>query len=108
VIAERLQALGDHYRTGGRIHGQQFGDGWLEGIQLGGPPTADGCCGRRVQVFADGLPRQVQMPGQLAQGPLLTPVESVNGVDLFRTQHMAVILLWGQSGEATTGLVLLA
>jgi hypothetical protein len=34
----------------------------------------------------------MQMAGDLAQGPLLGPVETVNGVDLFRCEHRQIRL----------------
>jgi hypothetical protein len=42
---------------------------------------------RRVEIFADRLPAHVEMPLDLANGPVLGPVEPVQIVDLFDGQH---------------------
>src|SRR5271166_5668891 len=51
------------------------------------------CCGalrRRIQVFPDGVPAQVEMALDFAGGPVLGPVEAMQVVDLFGREHGAI------------------
>ena len=50
-------------------------------------PAGDGG-GGIVQIFGDGVAANVQMVGDPAGGPMLGPMQAVNGVDLFGGEHV--------------------
>jgi hypothetical protein len=59
----------------------------LERIELTRPVAVHRTLSRRIEVFADRFPAHVEMPLDLADGPVLGPVEPVKIVDLFGGQH---------------------
>ena len=78
----------EHYHgTSMRILLEKLGDGGLEGIQLAGALTGSGGLRRRGEIFGDSSAPDVQMRGDVAQRPVLGPVQAMNFVDLFRCQH---------------------
>jgi hypothetical protein len=66
---------------------QPFGDSALEWIELARPVSVHRTLRRRIEIFADRSPAHVEMPLDLADGPVLGPVEPVQIVDLFGGQH---------------------
>ena len=78
----------DHYCAGGWVLGEQFGDGRLERIQFAGTLSPCRGCGRRLQVLGHRWAADVEMVGDLAQGPVFGPVQAMNGVDLVRSKHV--------------------
>lgn len=83
---------------------QPFGDGALERIELARPLTVHRTLGRRIEIFADRPPADVELSLDLADGPVLGPVEPVQIVDLFGGQH-GTSPLWGRIGDRTRGML---
>jgi len=76
-----------HHGSSMRILLEKLGDGGLEGIQLARALTGSGGLRRRGEIFGDSSAPDVQMRGDVAQRPVLGPVQAMNFVDLFRCQH---------------------
>ncbi len=66
---------------------QQFGDGGLEGIELAGALSGSGGLRRCIEVLGQRSAADVQMTRDLAQRPLLEPVQAMNFVDLIGGEH---------------------
>jgi hypothetical protein len=61
---------------------QPFGDGGLEGVQFAvALPLGRSLC-RRIEILLDGSPAHAQMPFNLADWPVLGPVQAMQVVDL--------------------------
>jgi len=87
VIAEGPQPLLDDGRAGAGVLLQQFGDGGLEGIQFADAGPCRLCLRRRLQILLDGPPAHAQMLFDLANGPMLDPIQVMQIVDLIGGKH---------------------
>ena len=85
VETQRTEPLRDHHGAGGWVLREQFGDGRLERIQLAAALSPRRGWGRRLQVLGHRAAAEVEMAGDLAQGPVVGPVQAMNSVDLFRS-----------------------
>jgi len=85
AIAERPQTLLDDRRTSAGVLLQQFGDGGFEGIQFAGA----GPCRRRLRWRLQilGAPTHAEMLLDLANGPMLDPIQVMQIVDLIGGEH---------------------
>ena len=66
---------------------KQFGDEWLEGIELAGARTVDRRGHGSREIFFDGAGGQVELAGDAAHRPMLAARETMNFVDLVNLQH---------------------
>ena len=98
-VAQRLEPLSDHGGAGGRILFEQLGDGGFIRVELAGPGSARGSLGRHVEILLDRLPTHVEMAFDLADGPVVGPVQAMQVVDLFGRQHGLLIYTGRRSLE---------
>ena len=87
VIAERPQTLLDDGRAGTGVLLKQFGDSGLEAIQLAGARPRRRRLRRRFQILLDGPPTHAQILFDLANGPVLDPIQVMQIVDLIGGEH---------------------
>jgi len=87
VVAEGPQPLLDDSRAGASVLLQQFGDGGLEGIQLAGAGPCRRRLRRGIQILLDGPPTHAQMLFDVANGPMLDPIQAMQIVDLIGGEH---------------------
>jgi hypothetical protein len=87
VIAKRPQSLLDDGSAGAGVLVQQFGDRRLEGIQFTEAGPSRRRLRRRFQILLDRAPAHVQMLFDLANGPVLDPIQVMQVVDLVGGEH---------------------
>ena len=85
--AQWPKSLCDHHGAGFRILLQQFGDGGFKRVQFAGAWSPGGRARRGGQVLGNGSASDVEMTCDPAYRPLLGEVQTMNGVDLFGSQH---------------------
>jgi hypothetical protein len=103
-VAQRAEALSDHGGTGGRILFQQLGDGGFVRVEFAGPGSSRGSLGRHVQILLDRLPAHVQMAFDLADRPVIGPVQAMQIVDLFGRKHGLESHLYAQPVAETRAM----
>jgi hypothetical protein len=72
---------------------QPFGDSGFEGIELAFALPLRDPLRRRIEVFFDGSPTHTQMPFDLADRPVLGPVQAVEVIDLIGREHGATSVI---------------
>ncbi|HEY1894782.1 MAG TPA: hypothetical protein VGG62_00865 [Terracidiphilus sp.] len=73
---------------------EQLSDGRLERIELASAIAVSRFRSRRIQIFCDGTPADPELPRNLAQRPLLHPVEAMKFADLVRREHRLILFIW--------------
>ena len=92
-IAERAQPLFDHCASDFRVLLQPFGNVSFEGIEFARANTPGRPLRGRVEIFPDGSPGDLQLALDLADRPVLGPVQPVHIVDLIGGQHRLVFFM---------------
>ena len=75
-------------------------NGTLEGIELARAIPMGGVLRGRIEILPDRLPANVEMPLDLADGPVLGPVEPVQVVDLFGASAWRVLFRYAAESAA--------
>jgi hypothetical protein len=93
AIAEWPQLLFDHGCRHAGIFFQPFGDGGFEGIEFAfALPLGRSLC-RRIEVLLDGPPTHAQVALDLADRPVLAPVQAMQVIDLIGGEHGAISVI---------------
>ena len=103
-VAQRAEPLPDHGGAGGRILFEQLGDGGLIRIEFAGPGPSRGSLGRHVQILLDRVPAHVQVALDLADRPVVGPVQAMQVVDLFGRKHGLDPHLYAQGVAGTRAM----
>src|ERR1035441_3849673 len=103
-VAQRAESLPDHGGAGGRILFEQLGDGGFIRIEFAGPGPSRGSLVRHVQILLDRVPAHVQVALDLADRPVLGPVQAMQVVDLFGRKHGLDPHLYAQGVAGTRAM----
>src|SRR5450432_2848296 len=96
VPAGVTQGVQPLFHDGGRRGGvffQPFGDGGFEGIEFALALTLGGRLRRRIQILLDSPPIDAQVALDLADRPVLGPVQAMQVVDLIGCEHGATSVI---------------
>jgi hypothetical protein len=93
AIAEWPQFLFDDSCRHAGVLFQPFGDSGFEGIEFTFALSLGGLLGRRIEVLLDGPPTHAQVALDLADRPVLGPVQAMQVVDLIGGEHGAISVI---------------